>query len=161
MYHYVFSGDFNLVGTAVPRRQSANDKERQQEQSILQNLRQEGLIQRPVSRAQGGLRFDVVEDNKISMLPLRPPMRLAKLEKRQKKHKRTLTNEDIEAKLIKAQERKRVCYMHMHQLYILCIIHNLPCKSIYLYQLIAVQIDCRNWKISDYIVFNQSQTKVM
>ena len=103
-----FVGEFNLVGTAVPRRQSANDKDRQQEASILNSLRQEGLIQRPMSRAQGGLSFEVVEDANNRMLPSRPPIRLAKLEKRQKKHKRTLTSEDIEAKLEKAEARKKV-----------------------------------------------------
>ena len=98
----------NLVGTAVPRRQSANDRERQQEADILRNLRSEGLIQRPMSRAQGGLRFEIVEDTSQKLMPLRPPVRLAKLEKRQKKHKRTLTSEDIEAKLEKAELRKKV-----------------------------------------------------
>ena len=106
--------DLGVVGKACPQRYSAKDKERMEEQRILAKLREEGLIQRPMSRASGGMAFEVVADieadkpsNPFAIpSPRRPPVRLAKLEKRKKKKR--LTQEDIDAKLAKADQRRKV-----------------------------------------------------
>ena len=97
-----------MSGTAVSQRSSAKDKERMDEQRVMLALRNEGFIQRPVSRAACGMSFDIVAENAgMFAESRRPPPRLAKLEKRKKK-KRVLTEEQIQAKLLRAEERKKV-----------------------------------------------------
>lgn len=95
-----------MTGTAVPRRLSAKDKERQEEQRILATLQEEGLITRPQTRVGNGVCFEIVEESS-NRLPLRPPPRLAKLEKRKKKKKK-LTEWDIQVKLEKAEQKRKV-----------------------------------------------------
>ncbi len=102
------------MGKACPQRYSAKDKERMEEQMILAKLREEGLIQRPMSHSAGGMAFEVVVDMEADRpydpfaipSPRRPPVRLAKLEKRKKKKR--LTQQDIQAKLQKAEQRRKV-----------------------------------------------------
>ncbi|KAK2167725.1 hypothetical protein LSH36_25g10024 [Paralvinella palmiformis] len=99
--------ELGVVGQACPQRLSAKDKERLQEQRILATLQQEGLITRPMSRATFGVSFEVIEASSVDngFLPRRPPARLAKLEKRKKKRK--LTEEEIQAKMARAEERRK------------------------------------------------------
>jgi hypothetical protein len=95
-----------VTGKACPRRLSAKDRERQEEQRILATLQEEGLIAKPQTQARSGVSFEIVEDSE-HRLPLRPPPRLAKLEKRKKKKKK-LTEWDIQVKLEKAEEKRKV-----------------------------------------------------
>ena len=109
-----------VVGRQCPQRYSAKDKERMEEQRILASLREEGLITRPMSRATGGLAFEVTEDmnkcaNRLVAKAL-PPIKLAKLEKR-KKRRRKITEEDIKAKLDLAEQRRKVGRPTWHCLY--------------------------------------------
>ena len=114
--HVLFIADLGIVGKQCPQRLSAKDKERLDEQRVLASLRDEGFIKRPLSRAAGGYSFEIVMDkpNPSEYLlgsPIKkPPVRLEKLEKKKKKRKYTL--EQIEAKLEKAEERRRVRIYH-------------------------------------------------
>lgn len=100
--------DFSLSGVSCAKISSSAKKIRREERDILANLQNEGLIQRPVSRAAGGYSFEIVSDEQAMGLNVRkPPARLMKLEKRKKK-KRELTEKDIKAKLEKAENRRKV-----------------------------------------------------
>lgn len=78
------------------------------EQRVMAALRDEGLIARPVSKSTSGMTFDIVSESAAMFSEnRRPPPRLAKLEKRKKK-KRQLTEEEIQAKLERAELRKKV-----------------------------------------------------
>ncbi|GIY74651.1 uncharacterized protein CDAR_532751 [Caerostris darwini] len=100
--------DLELVveGKACPARLSARDRDLLQQQTILEVLREEGLIVRPPSKAVGGIRFELVSaqssfsDQFPSTLKL-PPIVL------QKKKKLELTHEEILQKLIQAEERRK------------------------------------------------------
>ena len=61
-----------------------------------------------MSRAAFGVSFEVVAapSGDDGFLPRRPPARLAKLEKRKKRRK--LTEEEIQAKMARAEERRKV-----------------------------------------------------
>lgn len=101
--------DLGITGTALPTRNSAKDKARLEESMILQKLREEGLISKPSTEKSGGVSFDIVEmqpGTSASKLPALPPIKLAKLEKRRKK-KRALTEEEIQQKLARAEERRK------------------------------------------------------
>ena len=115
-WFYFFSfADLGVVGKPVQARLSAKDKERMDEQRVMASLQNEGLIQRPMSRATGGFAFEIVMDKPADSaggylfppIEKKPPARLAKLEKR-KKRKKKMTLADIEAKLEQAEERRRV-----------------------------------------------------
>ena len=95
-----------MVGKQCPQRRSA--KERRAETAVLDSLREEGFIQRPVSRAAFGISYDIVTDD-LPMLGqhCRPPPRLAKLERRKKK-KKELTAEQLAAKMEKTETRRKV-----------------------------------------------------
>ncbi|XP_067937573.1 uncharacterized protein [Watersipora subatra] len=93
--------DLCLSGTPAPRNLSAKDKARLDEQRILENLRNEGLIATPKSKAKNGLAFEVVEAT--TMLRRAVPSRLAKLEKKKKKK----TKEEIAEKLAMAEQRRK------------------------------------------------------
>ncbi len=99
--------DFGVVGKPCPQRLSAKDKDRMDEQRVLAALEKEGLIQRPMSRAAMGVSFDIVDNTSKLTGGVRPPPRLAKLEGRKKKRKK-LTEEEINAKLEKAEARRKV-----------------------------------------------------
>ena len=96
--------DLCLNGMPAPRNLSAKDKARLDEQRILENLRNEGLIATSKSEAKNGLAFEVVEAS-MTMPRRALPARLAKLEKRKKKKK---TKEEIAEKLAKAEQRRKV-----------------------------------------------------
>lgn len=99
--------DLGVTGQSVPQRNSAKDKSRLEEQRVIASLRDEGLIQRPVSRAACGMSFEIVADNSGMFGDgRRPPPRLAKLEKR-RKTKRPLTEEEIQRKLERAERKKK------------------------------------------------------
>ena len=77
---------------------------------ILQKLREEGLISKTNTEKKTGVAFEIVEMNPASTgskLPALPPLKLAKIEKRRKK-KRALTEEEIQQKLERAEERRKV-----------------------------------------------------
>lgn len=46
-----------LVGKACPRKLSSKDRERLEQQAILEMLREEGLIVHPPEKAGGGIRY--------------------------------------------------------------------------------------------------------
>lgn len=91
------------MGTPAPRNLSAKDKARLDEQRILEDLRNEGLIATSKFEAKSGLAFEVVEATNLPRRVL--PARLSKLEKRKKKKK---TKEDIDNKLALAEQRRKV-----------------------------------------------------
>ncbi|XP_054721813.1 uncharacterized protein LOC129231508 [Uloborus diversus] len=98
-----------IVGKACPRKLSSKDKERLEQQAVLEMLREEGLIVRPPSKAVGGLRFELVSsqqfpNNGSSSLRRLPPIAVRK---KHKKKKKPLTYEEIQLKLIKAEERRK------------------------------------------------------
>lgn len=100
--------DLGVSGTACVQRGSAKDKDRLDEQRVMAALHNEGLIARPVSRAAFGVSFDIVAENTALFGgERRPPLRLAKLEKRRRKKKRVLTEEEIQEKLERAERRKK------------------------------------------------------
>ncbi|KAL3867880.1 hypothetical protein ACJMK2_040726 [Sinanodonta woodiana] len=98
--------DLFIAGSACQTRSSAKDKARLEEAMIIQKLREEGLISRPSAQASGGLSFEIVEERRPIPAVLRPPLRLAKLEKRRVK-KKQLTEEDIQEKLERAERRRK------------------------------------------------------
>jgi len=99
--------ELGVTGTAVSQRSSAKDKDRMEEQRVIASLREEGLIQRPVSRAACGMSFEIIAENAAMFGEgHRPPARLAKLERR-RKAKRPLTEDEIQRKLEKAERKKK------------------------------------------------------
>ena len=83
----------------------------------MASLREEGLIQRPMSRAANGLSFEIVATEPQagdymfgpSDMAMRRPARLEKLERRRKKKKKApQTEEEITAKLERAERRRKV-----------------------------------------------------
>lgn len=78
---------------------------RQEEGDILHKLRTEGFLTTDTQKTKSGLAFELIDQS--SQPKKLPPPRLAKLEKRQKRRK-LLTQQDIEAKLKKAEQRRKV-----------------------------------------------------
>jgi hypothetical protein len=105
--------ELGVTGSAVAQRNSASNKERLDEQRVIAALRDEGLIQRPMSRVANGLSFEIVanepgaSDYMFDAKVPKRPARLEKLEKRRKK-KRVRTEEEIAAKLERAELRRKV-----------------------------------------------------
>lgn len=89
----------------APRNLSAKDKARLDEQRILEDLRNEGLIATSKFEARSGMAFEVVEASQQLQLRRALPARLAKLNKKKKREK---TKEEIAAKLEKAERRRKV-----------------------------------------------------
>jgi len=83
---------------------SAKSRTRANEEDILASLKNEGLIATDTHKAKSGVSFALLSDE----TPRRaPPARLAKLEKRRKK-KALLTQQEIQEKLERAEERRKV-----------------------------------------------------
>lgn len=108
--------DIELVveGKQCPRRLSGKDRERHEQEVIINKLRTEGLVLRPESKASGGVAFELVSssaaaDPQSAMNPVRqlPPL----LQKRKKKNKEEtppdVTEDSIRDKLEKATQRKK------------------------------------------------------
>lgn len=95
--------DLGITGVSCPTRLSAKDKVRVEEANILRSLREEGLISKHKAEASGGVCFEIVEatGDERPRLPLR-------LEKLEKKSKKVLTEEEINAKLERAERRRKV-----------------------------------------------------
>ena len=53
--------DLTVTGKACPRLLSGTQKARQEEQAILQGLREEGFIATSRQRAGGGVSFEIIE----------------------------------------------------------------------------------------------------
>lgn len=92
-----------MSGIPAPRNLSAKDKARLDEQRILENLRNEGLIATSKFEAKSGLAFEVIEATSMPRRAL--PARLATLDKKKKKKK---TKEEIAEKLARAEQRRKV-----------------------------------------------------
>ena len=110
--HHLLNGNFKCFNTLIGglkrtlRSLSAkSDRPREKEEDILHKLRSEGLLATDTQQAKSGLAFDLMQES--SQPRKLPPARLAKLEKRQKRRK-LLTQQDIEAKLAKAEQRRKV-----------------------------------------------------
>ncbi len=100
------SADLSINGTQISsRKRSGKDRENRTGKDIIGELKSQGLLSKPVA-AQSGMAFDVMIAPEFGILQ-KPPARLAKLKKRKSK-KRTLTREELEAKLKSAEERRRV-----------------------------------------------------
>lgn len=78
---------------------------RENEDDVLKQLRSEGLLTSQTQTAKSGISFQLVDENATPKRIM--PARLAKLEKRQKRRK-LLTQQDIENKLKRAEERRKV-----------------------------------------------------
>ncbi|XP_071807114.1 uncharacterized protein [Asterias amurensis] len=97
--------DLSISGTQISsRKRSGKDRENRTGKDIIGELKSQGLLSRPVA-AQSGMAFDVMIAPEFGILQ-KPPPRLAKLKKRKSK-KRTLTREELEAKLKSAEERRK------------------------------------------------------
>ncbi|CAN8001841.1 unnamed protein product [Ixodes hexagonus] len=108
--------DIELVveGKQCPRRLSGKDKERHEQQVILEKLRTEGLVLRPESKASGGVAFELVSASAVSdagrsrsQVRQLPPL----LQKRKKTTKGSvgpdITERSIQDKLSKAEDRRK------------------------------------------------------
>ena len=83
------------------------------ENSVLEQLRSEGLLlETDTQKAKSGLSFELLDETS-GHRKIKPPPRLKSLEKRQKKRK-LLTQQDIEAKLEKAEQRRKVNMFFIH-----------------------------------------------
>ncbi|KAG8178580.1 hypothetical protein JTE90_021001 [Oedothorax gibbosus] len=94
-----------VEGKACPTRLSARDRDFKEQQAILELLREEGLIVRPPAKAVGGIRFELVSTQNSTtnetLVRKLPPMNI-------RKHKKVeLTHEEIQKKLIQAEERRK------------------------------------------------------
>lgn len=78
---------------------------REDEGDILRKLRSEGLLESDTHKSKSGLSFQLIEESNQARRAL--PARLRKLEKRQSRRK-LLTQQDIENKLQKAEQRRKV-----------------------------------------------------
>lgn len=74
-----------------------------------------------MAKTTAGVSFEVIADTSEVLAPLRPPARLAKLEKRRKKKKRVLSQEEIDEKLARAEERRKVVQQSKYYKYELMI----------------------------------------
>ena len=115
-----FIPELNVTGTALPTRNSAKDKARLEESMILQKLREEGLISKPQAEKSGGVSFDIFDMTSATKLPALPSIRLAKLEKRRKK-KRALTEDEIQEKLQRAEQRRKVRFYYYYYFNFFCL----------------------------------------
>ncbi|XP_022089114.1 uncharacterized protein LOC110978426 [Acanthaster planci] len=95
--------DLTLHGTQISCRKRSGKA--RTDQDIIKELKTQGLLSKPVA-GHSGMAFDVMIAPDFGMLK-KPPARLAKLKKKKTK-KRTLTKEELEAKLKKAEERRRL-----------------------------------------------------
>lgn len=84
---------------------SSVSSRRESESDILKELRSEGLLARDTCTAKSGMAFNLMDENDAPKRGM--PARLAKLERKKKKRK-LLTQQDIENKLQKAEERRKV-----------------------------------------------------
>ncbi|XP_077495157.1 uncharacterized protein LOC144106269 [Amblyomma americanum] len=100
-----------VEGKQCPRRLSGKERERHEQQAILEKLRNEGLVLRPESKASGGLAFELVsaeneeKPSKGGKGRKLPP--LLQKKKRRGKEKGGVTKESIRDKLEKAEDRRR------------------------------------------------------
>ncbi|XP_070555161.1 uncharacterized protein [Ptychodera flava] len=104
--------EFTLTGTQIQTRKRSG-KTRDSD-DILQELQQQGLLSSSRPKSRGGLAFEVLLSPEGSLEQKRPPPRLAKLKKRSKK-KKQLTKEQLEAKLIAAEERRKAKEQEMKE----------------------------------------------
>ncbi|KAF0306759.1 hypothetical protein FJT64_021806 [Amphibalanus amphitrite] len=107
--------ELEVVGRAVPRLLSGYQKNRREEQQVLQSLREEGLIATPAERASSGVSFEIVSASSaaslsgstrcVSAAPATrlPSATLDRLEARRHRHRRTMEPETDQL----AKQRRR------------------------------------------------------
>ncbi|XP_022244442.1 stress response protein NST1-like [Limulus polyphemus] len=101
-----------VEGKACPKKLNFKERDKMENEEILEKLREEGLVLKPESRATGGIRFDVVSEEEARkpanspMVRRLPPLRLQNRAKQRSKRK-DLTSDEINEKLEKANERKK------------------------------------------------------
>ncbi|XP_076318909.1 uncharacterized protein LOC143229924 isoform X2 [Tachypleus tridentatus] len=100
-----------VVGKACPKKLNCKERDRYENEQILEMLRVEGLVLKRESRATGGIRFDVVSSD-VDGVPLTsskvrrlPPIRLQRQQKQRKR--KDVTYEEINEKLQRAEERRK------------------------------------------------------
>jgi len=98
--------DLDVVGTQIQSRKSSSKSIRQGQSSkdILNGLRSDGLLA-AFGKKQGGMSFEVMIAPEFGILN-KPPARLTSLKKIKRK-KKTLTKEELEAKMVAAEERRK------------------------------------------------------
>ncbi|XP_073487210.1 stathmin domain-containing protein 1 [Aquarana catesbeiana] len=96
---HVLNNDLSLLN------RQADIKERQTSTDILEELMSEGIIQGQSKVVRNGEAYDVMMETPGKPLR-RPPAKLEKLKTKKKKNK-SLTREDIEAKMKAAEERRK------------------------------------------------------
>ncbi|KAL7635735.1 UNVERIFIED_CONTAM: hypothetical protein RMT77_013552 [Armadillidium vulgare] len=109
--------DLTITGKACPRLLSGSQRVRQQEQEIMESLRQEGFISTSKQKSTGGLAFEVMEatpvaesaGGKIKPMNFLPKKHKEHLEKHiHKYHLKDLTPEDVARRQFLAEERRRL-----------------------------------------------------
>ncbi|GFT24937.1 uncharacterized protein NPIL_319161 [Nephila pilipes] len=110
-YEFVPKENLELIleGRACPARLSARDRDIKEQQAILQVLRDEGLIVQPSSKAVGGIRFELVStqhplSSNSSSIRRLPPLNMRR---KHKQRETEITHEEIQQKLIEAEERRK------------------------------------------------------
>lgn len=100
---YYFSGGLKRTLRKLSA-QSNSARPRENEDDVLKRLRSEGLLASETHEAKSGISFQLMDENSNSRRTM--PARLAKLQKRQRR--KLLTQQDIEEKLQKAEQRRKV-----------------------------------------------------
>ncbi|ESP02453.1 hypothetical protein LOTGIDRAFT_237958 [Lottia gigantea] len=95
--------DLSVVGVKCPTRLSAKQKQRQEEQQVIETLRNEGLITKLTGQSSKGLAFEIIQERPESVIP---PARLEDM-KRKKMQKEELTEQEIRQKLFEAERRRK------------------------------------------------------
>ncbi|XP_076373163.1 uncharacterized protein LOC143258005 [Tachypleus tridentatus] len=101
-----------VEGKACPKKLNFKERDKMENEAILEKLREEGLVLKTESRAAGGIRFDIVSEEEARkpanspMVRRLPPMKLQNRD-RQRSKRKDLTTDEINEKLEKANERKK------------------------------------------------------
>ncbi|XP_064485143.1 uncharacterized protein LOC135397470 [Ornithodoros turicata] len=99
--------DLVIEGKQCPRRLSGKEREKREEEEILDKLREEGLVVRPGSKASGGLSFEVSQSDTTRNSHHLPPLKKKKTKKTRKKE---ITSELIDQRLEQADARRKASW---------------------------------------------------
>jgi len=100
-----------ITGRACTRILSGYEKNKQEEERILSDLRTEGLLAKPGGKSKSGMSFEIVDMNSdlnesfVSTSSLLPSVKLSRLEQRRETVKKT--DVDIETQMAEAEVRRR------------------------------------------------------
>ncbi|KAK4306387.1 hypothetical protein Pmani_021789 [Petrolisthes manimaculis] len=110
--------DLTVTGKQCPRLLSGYQKARQEEQAILESLREEGFIATSRQKSGGGVAFEIVEATPVTesatSIKIKPKDFLPEMtkqhldEQRTKFHLRDMTKEDVRMKVHLANERRQM-----------------------------------------------------